>query len=224
MTYTGDVVVGGSAQVRELDGLTIHKLAVGPMSNNVYLLTSKYDGTQLLIDPAADHEALMGLLSFRSTPEGVGTIIVTHRHADHIGALHSIATATGARVMAGAADAESIHAQTHVQVHRQLHHGDEIAFGDSRLKVVHLRGHTPGSIALVYQDADGTHIFSGDSLFPGGVGKTASKEDFNSLLNDVETRIFQDFDDATWIYPGHGADTTLGVDRPNIPQWRERGW
>jgi len=103
-------------------------------------------------------------------------------------------------------------------------HGDVIRFGDIELEVVHLRGHTPGSIALVYRDADGPHIFTGDSLFPGGPGKTRSPKDFVSLMDDLESRVFGQLPDNTWVYPGHGDDTTLGKERPSISEWRARGW
>ena len=92
--------------------------------------------------------------------------------------------------------------------------------------VVHLRGHTPGSIALCYAAGTGTpHLFTGDSLFPGGVGNTfGSKENFASLIDDVEHRIFDVLPDDTWFYPGHGDDSTLGKERPHLPEWRARGW
>jgi len=107
----------------------------------------------------------------------------------------------------------------------RLAHADRITFSDITLDVVHLRGHTPGSIALAYNDVGGhTHIWTGDSL-PGGVGNVeADPQRFASLMGDVQTRIFDVFDDDTWIYPGHGGDTTLGAERPHRQQWRERGW
>ena len=93
------------------------------------------------------------------------------------------------------------------------------------LEVIHLRGHTPGSIALLYRDPHGhPHLFTGDSLFPGGVGKTNSPEDFTSLINDVEERVFGQLPDDTWFYPGHGDDSTLGTERPKLGEWRQRGW
>jgi glyoxylase-like metal-dependent hydrolase (beta-lactamase superfamily II) len=92
--------------------------------------------------------------------------------------------------------------------------------------VVHLRGHTPGSIALAYTDPqDGVvHLFTGDSLFPGGPGRTTNQTDFGSLMDDLESRVFGVYPDGTWVYPGHGKDTTLGTERPSIPEWRARGW
>ena len=89
----------------------------------------------------------------------------------------------------------------------------------------HLRGHTPGSVALSFRDADGTdHLFSGDSLFPGGVGKTSGRADFEQLLGDVRSQLFDAFDDEAHVHPGHGDPTTLGQERPQLDEWAERGW
>ncbi|HEX5400849.1 MAG TPA: MBL fold metallo-hydrolase, partial [Pseudonocardiaceae bacterium] len=107
-----------------------------------------------------------------------------------------------------------------------VQHGDVIHVGDCPLEIIHLRGHTPGSIALLYRDPAGHgHLFTGDSLFPGGIGNTQKDpERFNSLLDDVESRIFAVLPDDTWFYPGHGDDSTLGEQRPHLGEWRERGW
>ncbi len=225
MTYTGEVSVGGAAAVRELPALTIRKLAVGPLANNAYSLICKKERKQLLIDPADSPEALLELIGTSDGAAPLDAIVVTHKHADHIGALKQVVATTGAPISCGAEDAQSIHDQTGVPISRKLVDADTITFGACSLTVVHLRGHTPGSVALVYQDGDsGTHIFTGDSLFPGGIGKTASAADFSSLMDDVETRLFNEFDDTTWVYPGHGADTTLGAERHQLAQWRQRGW
>jgi glyoxylase-like metal-dependent hydrolase (beta-lactamase superfamily II) len=97
--------------------------------------------------------------------------------------------------------------------------------GEVPLSIIHLRGHTPGSIAVVYDDPTGhPHLFTGDSLFPGGVGKTTSADNFASLINDVEDRLFAVLPDDTWFYPGHGDDSTLGEERPSLAEWRARGW
>jgi glyoxylase-like metal-dependent hydrolase (beta-lactamase superfamily II) len=92
--------------------------------------------------------------------------------------------------------------------------------------VIHIVGHTPGSVALLYgDDTDGTHLFTGDSLFPGGVGNTEQDPvRFSSLIDDVEHKLFDRLPDDTWFYPGHGRDGTLGAERPSLPEWRARGW
>ncbi|MGH3625318.1 MAG: MBL fold metallo-hydrolase, partial [Sciscionella sp.] len=103
--------------------------------------------------------------------------------------------------------------------------GDTVRCGDIELEVLHLRGHTPGSIALLYRDPNGhPQLFTGDALFPGGVGKTNSPASFESLLNDVSARVFDKLPDDTWFYPGHGDDSTLGEQRPHLDEWRARGW
>jgi glyoxylase-like metal-dependent hydrolase (beta-lactamase superfamily II) len=100
-----------------------------------------------------------------------------------------------------------------------------VTVGEVTLGVVHLVGHTPGSVALLHDDVSGhPHVFTGDSLFPGGVGRTASREDFASLLGDVESKLFGRLPDDTWFYPGHGDDSTLGAERPHLEEWRARGW
>jgi glyoxylase-like metal-dependent hydrolase (beta-lactamase superfamily II) len=201
---------------RELPGLSVTKLAVGPMDNNAYLLRSLQTGEALLIDAAAEPDRLIELIG--DTP--VVRIVTTHRHADHWQALAEVQAATGAAVAAHPIDAEEIP----VTVTEPVEHGDTVRVGDVELTVIHLRGHTPGSIALRYDAAAEPHLFTGDSLFPGGPGRTTSPADFTSLLNDLEQRVFDQLPDPTWVYPGHGNDTTLGAERPHVPEWRARGW
>jgi glyoxylase-like metal-dependent hydrolase (beta-lactamase superfamily II) len=217
--YTGAVTVGGEADVRRLPGLTITKLAVGPMSNNAYLLRCTKTGEGLLIDAANEADRLRELVAFEGPP--VSAILTTHRHADHWQALAATVDAAGAAVYAGEPDADELP----VAVDERLTHGDEVTLGDLSLEIIALRGHTPGSVAVLYRDPEGTpHLFTGDSLFPGGVGKTGSPADFTSLIDDVEARVFDVLPDDTWLYPGHGDDSTLGAERPHLAEWRARGW
>lgn len=220
MTYTGDVTPGGPSDRRALSQLTIRKASVGTLDNNVYLLTCVGTGAQLLIDAADNPPRLMSLLGEGSG--GLDLIVTTHRHADHHRALKEVAAASKATTAAGEADADALP----VIPDRRLVHGDTISFGNIVLDVVHLRGHTPGSVALAYNDPQGhAHLWTGDSLFPGGVGNVdQDPERFAQLLGDVQERIFEVYDDEAWVYPGHGADTTLGAERPQLETWRERGW
>jgi glyoxylase-like metal-dependent hydrolase (beta-lactamase superfamily II) len=219
MSYTGDVRVGGPADVRELPEVLIAKLAVGRMDNNAYLIRCTATGEALLIDAANEPDRLVEFV--RTGGEPAGAILTTHQHADHWQGLAAVVARTGARTLAGAPDAAGIPVPTD----RVLHHGDSVHVGDLELRAIHLRGHTPGSIALHYRDSTGRgHLFTGDSLFPGGVGKTNSPDDFSSLLGDVTERIFDVYDDDTWFYPGHGKDSTLGAERPHLDEWRQRGW
>jgi glyoxylase-like metal-dependent hydrolase (beta-lactamase superfamily II) len=216
--YTGEVSAGGPADVRVLPGLTISKIAVSDMANNAYLLRAP-SGEALLIDAAAEPDRLREFIG----DADVRTIVTTHGHWDHHRALPQLAETTGAETVAHAADA----ADLPVAPSRTVDHGDTLTVGDQTLEVVHLRGHTPGSIALVWRGPDdaGVHVFTGDSLFPGGVGNTQQDADrFASLIDDVEQRIFHQLPDETWVYPGHGNDTTLGAERPHLAEWRERGW
>jgi glyoxylase-like metal-dependent hydrolase (beta-lactamase superfamily II) len=217
--YTGKVTVGGEMDVRRLPGLTIAKLAVGPMDNNAYLLRCTQTDEGLLIDAANEADRLRGLIVFDGPP--VSAVLTTHKLADHWQALDEIVDAAGAAVYAGAEDADELP----VAVDERLVHGDVITVGDATLEIIALRGHTPGSIAVLYRDPEGVpHLFTGDSLFPGGVGRTTSPEDFASLLDDVSARVFDVLPDETWFYPGHGDDSTLGEQRPHLAEWRERGW
>jgi glyoxylase-like metal-dependent hydrolase (beta-lactamase superfamily II) len=217
--YTGDVEAGGPADVRELPGLTISKLAVSEMSNNAYLLRCTVTGEALLVDAAAEPEALLALIG----DADLRTVVTTHGHWDHHRALPEVVAATGAVTVAGTADA----ADLPVPVQRTVEQGDTVTVGEQNLEVVHLRGHTPGSIALIWRGpADaGVHVFTGDSLFPGGVGNTwKDPERFASLIDDVEERLFGTLPDSAWVYPGHGKDTTIGAERPHLAEWRDRGW
>ncbi len=215
--YNGRVTVGGPADVHELSHLLISKLAVGPYDNNCYLLRCQETGTQVLVDAAAEPDRIMDLIG----PDGVSLIVTTHRHPDHWQALAEVVARTGAPTAAHALDAPGIPVPTD----RLLLDGDSIEVGTCSLEAIHLVGHTPGSIALLYDDPAGQpHLITGDCLFPGGVGKTHDPADFDSLLTGVVTKVFDRLPDETWVYPGHGWDTTLGAERPALPEWRDRGW
>jgi len=222
VTYTGEVRPGGPADVRALAHLTISKVAVDvKMSNNCYLLQCRATGDQLLIDAAAEPQTLLPLIG-----DDLATVVTTHQHWDHHRALKDVVGHTHAATVAGEPDAAAITETTGVAVDRPVAQGDALAVGTCTLEVIALRGHTPGSIALLYNDPEGTpHLFTGDSLFPGGVGNTQGDEGrFAQLIDDVEERIFQRLPDETWFYPGHGNDSTLGAERPHVAEWRERGW
>ncbi|MCU0266777.1 MAG: MBL fold metallo-hydrolase [Actinomycetia bacterium] len=217
MSYTGHVRVGGPAAVRELAHLVVTKVAVGPMDNNAYLLRCRATGEQVLVDAANEAPRLLQLVG----EDGLAGVVTSHRHADHWQALAEVVAATGARTFAHPVDADAIPVETDVF----LTDGDHLRFGEVQLDVVHLVGHTAGSIALLYDDPEGEpHLFTGDCLFPGGVGRTTTPAEFASLYRDVVTKVFDRLPDETWVYPGHGNDTTLGAERPHLPEWRQRGW
>lgn len=223
MAYDGDVAVGEPAQCLETEQLVIHKLAVGPLSNNVYLLVDKATGSTLLIDAADDPNAVLDLCG-----DELDQVLTTHGHWDHVQALAQVAEATGATTLASAGDTPLLP----VAVDRQVADGESIWVGDTELKAVTLLGHGSEhderpmeSLALIHEDRDGSvHIFTGDCLFPGGIGKTAGRESFDRLFGEVKAKIFDAYSDEAHFYPGHGADSTLGAERPQLDEWASRGW
>jgi glyoxylase-like metal-dependent hydrolase (beta-lactamase superfamily II) len=217
MTYHGKVVEGGPADVRELAELIVTKMAVGDFGNNTYLLRCRQTDEQLLVDAAAEPGRILELVG----SDGLASVVTTHGHGDHWQGLAEVVRATGATTYAGELDAEAIPVATDVLVRD----GDRIRVGRCTLEAIHLVGHTPGSIALLYDDPEGTpHLFTGDSLFPGGPGRTTGGDDFDSLMRDLQTKVFDRLPDETWFYPGHGDDSTLGAERSSIPEWLARRW
>jgi glyoxylase-like metal-dependent hydrolase (beta-lactamase superfamily II) len=217
VSYTGEVTRGGAPDVRETAALRLTKLSVGPMDNNAYLLECRETGARALVDAADDAATLLALVG----TGGLEQVVTTHQHRDHWQALAEVVAATGARTAAGRPDAEALP----VPVDVPLDDGDRVRVGEVELEVIALVGHTPGSVALLYDDPGGhPHLITGDSLFPGGVGRTTNPADFSSLIDDVEHKIFDRLPDDTWFYPGHGNDSTLGAERGSLAEWRTRGW
>lgn len=213
--------------------LDLRTVSVGPMDNRCYLLADPVaaggSGGWLLVDAAAEPERLLALLdeALPAQERGQGLVVTTHRHDDHTGALVRFAQATGAPTAAGDDDADALP----LAPDRRLHHGDVVRVGEHELGVTALRGHTPGSVALLLPagalpgaEGEVAHLFTGDSLFPGGPGKTWSPEDFTSLVDDLEERVFAVLPDSTVVHPGHGETTTLGAERPRLGEYRARGW
>jgi glyoxylase-like metal-dependent hydrolase (beta-lactamase superfamily II) len=220
MTGLNHVRPGGAPLlVRLSTSVTMTKISVGPMDNNAYLLQSN-SGATVLIDAANDSGRLLKLVG----EEPLDTIVTTHRHSDHWQALAAVAEATGARLVGGRPDVDSIAEGAKVSGLVGVWDGDQVELGPESLAVIGLVGHTPGSITLAYAGGGPVHLFTGDSLFPGGPGRTRSPQDFTSLMDDLEAKIFGRFDDEAVVHPGHGDDTTLGRERPHLDEWRARGW
>ena len=224
MKYDGNVVAGGPAQTRLTTDLEITKISVGPMDNNAYLLRDRKSGETLLIDAANEPERLIEL-----TGGKLDNVLTTHCHADHWLGLEQVVAATGATTYAAEPEVTEIPIATDVA----LHDGDKIRLGDTTLEVAWLTGHRASylehvstSAALIYRDPDGSaHVFAGDCLFPGGIGNTCDDPAaFTELLNDVAQKLFAALPDKTTVYPGHGADTTLGAERPSLAEWSNRSW
>jgi glyoxylase-like metal-dependent hydrolase (beta-lactamase superfamily II) len=218
--YTGHVEPGTAAR-RTLPGASIVKASVGPMDNNAYLISCSQTGETLLIDAANDAPILLDLVE-RYAPT-LTLIVTSHQHQDHWQALAEVVQATGAPTAAHRLDAGPLP----VTPDRILGDGDTIRVGELTFDVIHLQGHTEGSVALALSGpaaGDAVQLFTGDCLFPGGVGKTGKAGDFERLLGGVTTKVFEVYPDSTVVYPGHGDDTTLGSERPHLDEWKQRGW
>lgn len=195
--------------------LTVTKMSVGDMDNNTYLI-QHYLGDSVIIDAAAEAPRITELAGGTK----VRAIITTHEHHDHIGALKTVANVfSDAEILATPETGKELPVKAD-----KLKDGKTLSFGNLELEVIVLRGHTPAGAAIVASSGGETHIFTGDSLFPGGVGKTPSDQAFFLLFNDVRDKIFAQYDDATVIHPGHGDSTTVGAERSKLPSWEERGW
>jgi glyoxylase-like metal-dependent hydrolase (beta-lactamase superfamily II) len=215
--YNGNTHVNGPAHVRELPHLLISKISVGPYNNNSYLLRCVNTGAEILIDAAAEPNRLLTLVG----SGGLTAVLTTHGHHDHWGALAEVVSATGAMTFAPQADVSAIDVPTD----QELQPGAVVTFGDILLRVISTGGHTPGASMFFYDDPLGHgHLFSGDCLFPGGVGKTTTPEDFATLFTGVKEQVFDVLPDTTWVYPGHGDDTTVGAERASLQSWQTRGW
>jgi glyoxylase-like metal-dependent hydrolase (beta-lactamase superfamily II) len=191
----------------------IAKLSVGGMDNNVYLLCVGDDA--LLVDGANEADAILREIGSRK----LGTILQTHGHGDHIVALPDLVKASSARVLAHEADAGRMPVKT-----ERLSEGDVIGVGGAELEVFHTPGHTPGSVCFVLRQGEQTHLFSGDTLFPGGPGGTFGNADaFKTIMKSLDEKLFV-LPDGTFVYPGHGDDTTIGNERPHVEEWRARSW
>jgi glyoxylase-like metal-dependent hydrolase (beta-lactamase superfamily II) len=215
--YTGHVEPDGEFAQREDGPVLIRKVSVEEMDNNVYLIACARTRTALLVDAAARADRLRQVL------EGFDPLAVvqTHGHWDHVRAWQELAADPGLPIWGHPGDADLFPAP----LDRELHHEDVLAVGDLEVHVLHTPGHTDGSLQYLVHGEERAHLFTGDSLFPGGPGNTwGDKERFTQLLDGLEREVFGRLTDDTWIYPGHGDDTTIGDERASLPEWRERGW
>ena len=218
LRYDGHVEPGGPSIARQvvLPGgaeVEVRKLSVGPMDNNAYLLTDLSTGEALLIDAANDADRLLAMIGERKL---VG-ILTTHGHADHWQALAPVVGETGAPTLHHPADAAMIP----VPATTPAEDGATITFGGAEVTLIHNPGHTPGSVSALL---GGTHLFTGDTLFPGGPGNTEGDPlRFAEIMRSLDERLLT-LPDETWVYPGHGDDTTVGRERPQAEEWRARGW
>ena len=194
-------------------GIEVHKVVVGPYENNVFTIRCTKTGDAVLIDAANEHELLLELCQSL----GVRTVVETHGHWDHIQAIPAIRDA-GYEVGVTAEDAAMLPSYDFI-----LEDQSVIEVGRLRIHTIHNPGHTPGSMSF---HVEGTPLlFTGDTLFPGGPGNTfGNSEDFETIIQSIEDRMFSKFGPDTIVLPGHGLDTTIGNERPHLQEWVDRGW
>jgi glyoxylase-like metal-dependent hydrolase (beta-lactamase superfamily II) len=191
----------------------IHMVVVGPVDNNVYVLRCRETGDAVLIDAANEHEKLLDLCARL----GVGRVLETHGHWDHIQAVPQVRDA-GYRVGITAQDAAMLPSYDDV-----LQDESVIQVGRLRLHTIHTPGHTPGSMCFRLEGSP--ILFSGDTLFPGGPGNTSFPGgDFPTIIRSIEDRIFSPLPADTLVLPGHGDRTTIGTETPHLQEWIDRGW
>lgn len=194
----------------EGDDLVVRKIEVGNMENNVYVLECPETHEALIVDGCFEPDSII------AATEGTNVvgILQTHGHGDHVQALPALKEKLRLPVYAHPGDAYP------VPVDRRLSDGDVVPFGNREAKVLHTPGHTPGGTCYLI----GRHLISGDTLFPGGPGNTwGDKDKFDEIIDAIKTKLFV-LPDATAVYPGHGKDTTIGRERPQLEEWVARGW
>ncbi len=192
----------------------VHKVVVGPFDNNVFVVRCRHSGDAVLIDAANEHEQLLQLCRRL----GVRRVLETHGHWDHIQAVPAMREA-GYEVAVTAADAPRL---KDVGYDVFIDDAEVIEVGDLRLSAIHNPGHTEGSIS--FHVVDTPLLFTGDTLFPGGPGNTQLEGgDFATIITSIDNRLFT-FPAETIVLPGHGLDTTIGAERPQLASWVERGW
>jgi glyoxylase-like metal-dependent hydrolase (beta-lactamase superfamily II) len=191
----------------------IHRVVVGPMDNNVYVVRCVGTGDAVLVDAANEHEQLLQLCK----KLGVRRVLETHGHWDHIQAVPALRDA-GYEVSVTAEDAGMLPSYDQI-----LEDESVIEVGRLRLHTIHTPGHTPGSMCFLLEGSP--VLLSGDTLFPGGPGATKFPGgDFATIIRSLDERLFGPLDAATIVMPGHGADTTIGEERPHLQEWIDRGW
>jgi glyoxylase-like metal-dependent hydrolase (beta-lactamase superfamily II) len=191
----------------------IHRLVVGPMDNNVFVLRCRQSGEAVLIDAANEHDKLLELCRRLN----VGKVLETHGHWDHIQAVPAVRDA-GYDVGVTADDAGMLPSYDFL-----LEDDSVVPVGRLRLRTIHTPGHTPGSMCFLIEGSP--VLFAGDTLFPGGPGATRFPGgDFPTIIRSIEDRLFSGLPEDVIVMPGHGDDTTIGTERPHLREWIDRGW
>lgn len=182
---------------------------MGPIGNNGYLIRCKTTGDAVIIDAPAEPEKLLAEIE----DANIKAVIITHRHGDHTAGLEEIKSATQAPIAVHLDDAEAIP----ITPDLTFHDGDVFEVGALKLRIMHTPGHTPGAICILVGDC----LFSGDTLFPGGPGRTSSPENFRQVKSSIERKLMP-LNDSVAVYPGHGDDTSIGTARNYMQDFDSR--
>jgi len=191
------------------ENLQIEKLQLGSFGTNAYVLTCQRTGDSVLADAPAEANKIIEKLK----DTHLRYILLTHNHMDHTGALSELRSKLGVPLAAHPADAGILPLPPEIQ----LNDGDTISFGNIKLEVLHTPGHTPGSLCF----KTGKCLLSGDTLFPGGPGKTRSPADFKQIAESITSKLFI-LDDDTQVYPGHGDTTVLKKEKEEFAVFSSR--
>ncbi len=194
----------------ETDRLEVGRLVVGPFDNNVYLVRDRTQGVCAVIDAAFEPERILDAVA----GDRVAAILLTHAHMDHVQALEALRLRTKAPV--GVHPSEPGFGGVKPEI--ALAHGTCVAVGSHRLEVLHTPGHTPGSVCFVLGN---DLCFCGDTVFPGGPGKTATPQDFLQIVESIERQIYT-LTDTIRLLPGHGGGLTVGESKKEYEVFRRR--
>ncbi len=200
------------------NSVVIDKFEVGNLGNNCYVVTDLATNSGIVIDAPFEPDVIVE----HASGIDIDRVVITHGHYDHVHVLEELCGRLGVPYSCNKGDS----AMMPIEPDSLIADGDTIEFGRTRLRALHTPGHTPGGLCLVYEPADGAplHLFSGDTLFPGGPGNTQQPlGDFIEIIDSIRTKLFT-LADSTIVHPGHGADTTIGTERPHLDEWIERGW
>ncbi|HSJ27026.1 MAG TPA: MBL fold metallo-hydrolase [Acidimicrobiia bacterium] len=196
----------------EDERVRIRKMNVGEYDNCTYVVACTSTGRAVVIDAAAEAGTILSACNGLD----VEAILTTHGHWDHMQVLDEVKDALGVPWYLHLADVD-IAGRTPDE---PIEHGQEFVIGDVALHTLHTPGHTPGSVSFVLEPV----VFSGDTLFPGGPGATRwDYSSFGQIMDSVEQHLFT-LPEPTLVYPGHGAATTVGAEKPHAAEWRKRGW
>jgi len=184
----------------EDQAIEIIRMELGPWGTNAYIVICQATDESLLVDAPGDADKIMKQLA-GTKPK---FILLTHNHVDHIGALKELKFQLKIPLAAHPADASGLAIKPDIE----LKDGSTIKVGKLNIKVLYTPGHTPGSVCFL----SGRYLISGDTIFPGGPGKTGSPADFKQIVKSIENKLFVLPDDIR-VFPGHGEPTVLGKEK-----------